>query len=109
MFEENVVVEVPEEERRRIEISLFDEEGGVVFEAGGTVSRRTAHRFMEGVGYAFVPQEPAQGPRLPSGYPIAVGRISCEHDRARTCTDYPTKCPECEGNKAKSYFKPKEE
>ena len=106
METENIIVEVPEEERRRIEISLFDEEGGVVFEASGNVSRRTAHRFIEGVGYAFAPQDttPLAFPRV-SATPL--GKISCEY--TRDCTDYPKKCPECGNNKAKSYFKPKEE
>lgn len=98
---------IEETELRRIEISLFDEEGGVVFEASGTVSRRTAHKFMEGVGYAFVPQEPPQGLSPGHFMPVAMGKVSCEN--TRDCLDYPAKCPECGGNMAKSYFKPKEE
>ena len=70
--EENVVVEVPEGEWRQIGIVVLDEEGDSVFEVKGNVSRRTAHRFMEGIGYAFVPEEPS--PRLiPSGHPVMVG------------------------------------
>ncbi|GAG25873.1 unnamed protein product [marine sediment metagenome] len=96
---------IPEEEVRRIEISILDEEGGAIFEACGNVSRKTAHKFLEGVGYAFIPQEPLRLPR--PVYPVAMGKISCE--QTRDCTDYPMECSKCEGNKAKSYFKPKEE
>jgi len=43
------------EENRRIKISILDE-NGVVFEVQGDVSRRTALKFVEGVGYAFIPE-----------------------------------------------------
>lgn len=100
--------ETPEEEVRRIEISIFDEEAEVVFNVTGNVTRKTAHNFMEGVGHAFVPEEPRRGLRLiPPGYPVAVGKTSCEH--TRDCTDYPRLCSRCDNNKAKSYFTPKEE
>ena len=100
------VVKIAEEEVRRIEISILDEEGHVVFEVSGGVTRKTAHKFMEGVGYAFIPYEP---PRMPRAVltPTALGKISCAS--SLDCTDYPTKCRECAKNKAKSYFKPKEE
>lgn len=105
VVEEFHVTDIPEEEWRRIEISILDLTGTVVFEVNGNVTRRTAHKFMESVGYAFIPVEPLRLPR--PGMPIAMGKISCE--QTRDCTDYPKKCPECGNNKAKSYFKPKEE
>ena len=94
-----------EEEWRRIEIRVLDLEKDVVFEVSGNVSRETSHKFLEGVGYAFIPQDP-----IPRGFPViatALGKISCE--QSRDCTDYPKKCPECAENRAKSYFKPKED
>lgn len=105
-FHEKLKAYYTEEEIRRIEISIFDEEAEVVFEASGTVTRRTAHKFMESVGYAFIPPEPI--PRFMPPVPVrAMGKISCEHDR--DCTVYPDKCSKCGNNMAKSYFKPKEE
>ena len=102
----DTVIEVPEKGFRCINISILDEEGEVVFKAIGDVSRRTAHKFMENVGYAFVPQDttPLSFQRV-SATPL--GKISCEY--TRDCTDYPKKCPECSENRAKSYFKPKED
>lgn len=92
-----------EEEYRRLEIRVLDLEGEVVFEVSGNVSRETSHKFLEGVGYAFIPQEPM--PRIIAVPARAIGKISCKHDR--DCTDYPNECPKCAENRAKSYFKPK--
>lgn len=101
----DTAIESLDEENRRIKISIHDKKG-VVFEAIGDVSRRTALKFVEGVGYAFIPQEPM--PRFVTPVPArAVGKISCDHDR--DCTKYPTDCSKCGNNKAKSYFKAKEE
>ena len=88
---------------RRIEIRIFRMDGEMAFEARGNVTRRTSHRFLESVGYAFIPEEPNRYPMPVLSSP--VGKISCEN--SRDCTDYPSKCSECEANKAKSYFKPK--
>ena len=93
------------EEIRHIEINILDENEDTVFECSGTVTRKTAHKFMEFVGAAYVPQEPLRALRPPVAV-RAIGKISCEHDR--DCTVYPNKCPKCGNNKAKSYFKPKE-
>lgn len=99
------VIEIPEEVFRRIEIHIFNEKGEVVFDVSGDVSRRTAHTFMEHIGHAFVPEEPSR-PLVAIPLPMHR-RISCEV--TGDCTDYPTKCSKCDNNKAKSYFKLKEE
>ena len=96
----------PKEEWRRIEISIFDEEAEVVFEVSGNVDRKTAHKFIEGVGFGFIPQELPLLPRAVRGVPLPV-KVSC--DLKQVCSDYYEKCSECAENKAKSYFKPKEE
>ena len=96
----------PDKEKiRHIDIIISNEDNETVFKVGGTVSRKTAHKFMENVGYAFIPQEPISALRFPTRA-IPLGKISCENDR--NCTVYPNDCAKCGNNKAKSYFKPKE-
>ena len=107
MDTEPVVIETPEEEIRHIDIIISNEDNETVFKVGGTVSRKTAHKFMESVGYAFIPHEPITPNLAMPGRPIAIGKISCEHNR--DCTVYPDECSKCGNNKAKSYFTPKEE
>ena len=92
-----------EEENRHIEIVITDDEDEQVFKASGNVNRKTSHRFLEGLGYIFIPEEPPKALKL--GIPLPA-KVSCEH--IRECSDYYEKCFKCNNNNAKSYFKPRE-